>query len=382
MHRRIKVLFLHTGDNWLRGSEGVLLAVLSRLDLDRFEPRVICSQPAMAAAVSALGINVERRDFPQMFAFPGEVSLPVRKWVVALRALCQTVREYAPDVIYCNSGSSNQLGILAGKRTGVPVVTHLHSPYTTRYVLWYGIRHSSLVICVSRAVASMIGAKVRFSRPPAIIYNGVDTNRFCPAPQRDPDWRRRLGVPEDAIVFGQVSSLISRKGVDLLLRARARGSDSYLVFVGEGPERAAFEALANELGIASSVRFVGLADPVAYYQHVFDVSVLPSRNDALPLSLIEAGACGLPSIGARVHGIPEIIEHEVNGLLFDPDNVDDLARAMTRMQGDAEFRRKTAATALEIARSRFSLERQVREIEDTLELQANVRSQEYATASA
>lgn len=377
-----RVLVLHTGDNWLRGSEGVLLDVLGRLDPNQFEKRVICNQPAMATAVSNLGISSEIREFPRIFVDSGEISLPLGRWIAALRNLCRTVREYRPDVIYCNSGSSNQLGVIAGARTGVPVVSHLHSPYETRFVRWFLIHRASAVICVSRAVASIATSGVRFRQDPVIVYNGVNTDRFRPTSAWDPEWRRRLNIPPDAFVWGQVSSLISRKGVDLLLQARARLSHGYVVIVGEGPERAAFEELAGSLGIAANVKFVGLADPVPYYQHVFDVSVLPSRNDALPLSLIEASACGLPSIGARVHGIPEIIEDQVSGLLFEAGDVDGLAAAMSRFSSDPAFRSAAGRAALGLARSRFSLERQVNEIGNLLKAHAGSRALDVTSLHA
>lgn len=348
----------------------MLLSVLGRLDPNRFETHVICNQPQMATAVSNLGINAEIREFPQIFASPQEISLPIKRWITALRNLYNTLRDLQPQVIYCNSGSSNQLAIIAAARMKIPVVSHLHSPYAAQYIRWFGIHRASAVICVSRSVASIATSRVRFRQQPVVIYNGVDTDRFKPVPTRNPEWRRRLNIPPDAFVWGQVSSLISRKGIDLLLQARAKLPHGYLVFVGEGPERGRFEALAAELGIAACVRFTGQADPAPYYQHVFDVSALPSRNDALPLSLIEAGACGLPSIGASVHGIPEIIEHEINGLLFPAEDVSALTAAMSRLSNDRTLYTSASRTALHLAKTKFSLHRQVATISTLLQRQS------------
>ena len=143
-----------------------------------------------------------------------------------------------------------------------------------------------------------------------------------------PGWAKRhelayaLSIPHESIVFGQVSSLIHRKGLDVLLRAfqllQERHPGARLVLVGDGPQREEYCALANELGIADKVVFAGdQSNPVPLYQHVFDVNVLASRSDAFPLSVLEAAACGLPNIGASVDGISEAVRDGRAGFLFD-----------------------------------------------------------------
>ncbi len=134
-------------------------------------------------------------------------------------------------------------------------------------------------------------------------------------------------------MIGQVASLIARKGADVLLEAFARlvqrRPATHLVLVGGGADERELRALAERLRISDRVTFTGPADGAdAFYQHVFDIHVLASRGEGLPLAALEAAACGLPQVGANVAGIPEIVLDGRTGLLFAPEDVEALAERL------------------------------------------------------
>jgi teichuronic acid biosynthesis glycosyltransferase TuaC len=138
---------------------------------------------------------------------------------------------------------------------------------------------------------------------------GIDTDRFRPRDRSEA--RRRLGLPGDRPVLAWVGRLVPVKGIDVLLDACARLSDTpfHLALVGDGPLRTALEARARASGLAEKVAFVGARDhsELADWYSAADWTLLPSRSEGLPNVLRESLSCGTPFIASDVGGISEIV---------------------------------------------------------------------------
>lgn len=152
----------------------------------------------------------------------------------------------------------------------------------------------------------------------------------------------RRGRPGTEIL--SVARLAPVKGQQFLLEAvaalRERGHPVHLTLVGEGDMRPALSQLAERLGVADSITFagaVGQDDIRAFYADA-DIFCLSSFAEGLPVVLIEAMATQLPVVATRIAGIPELVEHEVNGLLVSPARADRLADAVERLVAGEELR--------------------------------------------
>lgn len=166
------------------------------------------------------------------------------------------------------------------------------------------------------------------------IENGVDTELFYPDPAR------RSGK---AIIFLSTSRLTPRKGIHHLIEAFAIAIEKTvkpieLHLIGEGEQRDVLEKRAKELGIAEKVRFIGRVPHdqlAAYYQrsHAF---VLPSRNEGMSNSALEALASGLPLIVSGTGGMAEFVTDGANGLFVDPENAESFASALVRIAENPE----------------------------------------------
>jgi len=169
-----------------------------------------------------------------------------------------------------------------------------------------------------------------------LCYNALDTERY----------RRRKteSLFPGRLVIGTVCALRPEKGVDTLLRAFRElcGLGTKMVIVGGGPDETKLRALAASLGIEGDCHFEPLVSDVTEWLSQIDLFVLPSRSEALSNSLMEAMACGCCPIASRVGGNPELIEHGENGLLFEVDNVGELANHLRILLSD-ESRRQTFA---------------------------------------
>jgi glycosyltransferase involved in cell wall biosynthesis len=171
-----------------------------------------------------------------------------------------------------------------------------------------------------------------------VIPNGVDLELFHPAPGAG---ARQTGG-NGPIRCLAVARLVERKGLGELIRAFAllpRGHFA-LEIVGDGPDREKLGRLAASLGVASEIRFTGSLDrkAVAERYRAADLFTLPSSAEAFGNVFAEALASGLPVVGSTVGGIPELVEHGVNGLLIDPGQPLALARAIQYLAQDPELR--------------------------------------------
>jgi glycosyltransferase involved in cell wall biosynthesis len=164
----------------------------------------------------------------------------------------------------------------------------------------------------------------------SVIENGVDITSFAPAERTDHG-------DGSSVVFLTVARLTKRKGLDRLIRAfaplaRETSVPSRLLIAGDGEEDAALRALARDLGIADRVEFLGRVDHARFALYgEADVFVLPSRNEGMSNSALEALASGLPMVVSRTGGMAELVTDGVNGFLVDAEDMAAFTTALSRL---------------------------------------------------
>ena len=229
-----------------------------------------------------------------------------------------------------------------------------HVAPRSRRLVTSALRSADLAVCVSAGLVPGLTALGLPGQRTAVVVNGVDVE----------DVRRRallppaVDLPEEPFVVAS-GRLTRQKGFDLLLEAHARALDRgapphSVVVLGDGPDRAALEARARELGVADSFRMPGhLAEPHAVVARA-DLFALPSRWEGLGLSLVEAMACGTPLLAADcVSGPGEVLDRGRYGRLLPPEDVDALADALVDHLRDPEPLRAAAAAAGATVGQRF-----------------------------
>ncbi|MBS0326414.1 MAG: TIGR03088 family PEP-CTERM/XrtA system glycosyltransferase [Proteobacteria bacterium] len=249
------------------------------------------------------------------------------------------------------------IGDLDGSNRTYRWVRRMHRPFVTHYV--------ALSRDLERYLVDAVGVPAkRISR----IVNGVDTERFAPAPVR-------AGIPGSPfndprlIVFGAVGRLQPVKNPALLARAFAKlvrespdlRAKARLAIIGEGPERIAVERTLAEAGIAELAWLPGARDDVAAILRGFDVFVLPSIAEGISNTILEAMASGLPVIATAVGGNAELVDHAATGEIVPAQDVDALAAAMKRYAAEPERARAHGEAGRARALQRFSLDAMVGE---------------------
>ncbi len=180
--------------------------------------------------------------------------------------------------------------------------------------------------------------------------------------------RRDLEIPKDGFVYVTVGRLDAMKNHALLLRAFPKVlsavPQAYLTIVGVGVLEQELKNLANSLGIAQRVRFLGRRKDVGACLEMADVFVFPTLIEGHPLALVEAMFKKLPSVASNIEVLREVLTDNENGLLFNPSEPDHLAAAMIKLYHQPELRERLGRQALEDAERRFHIRRIAAQWED------------------
>jgi sugar transferase (PEP-CTERM/EpsH1 system associated) len=207
---------------------------------------------------------------------------------------------------------------------------------------------------IARWLGSCVGVDASRIRQ---LYSGVDTERFGPGPGA------AGGSPDASLTVGTVGRLDPVKHQAALVRALASLRPSYphlrLLIVGDGPERVPLASLAQSLGMADAVEFTGPRLDIEDSLRRMDVFVLPSINEGISNTILEAMATGLPVVAGRVGGNPELVVDGVTGTLYDPGDGGGLVSAVSSYLADPDRRRQHGRAGRERVVQNFSLEAMV-----------------------
>lgn len=217
------------------------------------------------------------------------------------------------------------------------------------------VREAAAVVTVSDANADHLVDVCGADRTRLhVLPCGVDLDRFVPVPAR---------VEPATIVC--VARLRPVKNLGVLLHAcrllKDRGLAARTAVIGEGPSLADLEALRARLDLVQEVSFEGAQDQAtvcAWWQRA-TAGVLTSESEGMPVSLMEAAACGVPAVAPAVGGIPELIAHGETGFVTAPNDATAIADGLARILTEPDLRARMSAAARRRAEERFSAARQV-----------------------
>lgn len=217
------------------------------------------------------------------------------------------------------------------------------------------LRRVDRIIAVSEGVKREIAGYGIDEKKMHVIHNGVDTDFFRP---KKPIYREKYGAGFDHVIIFS-GRLVKQKGIEYLMDAMKIVLEEYrktgLIIVGEGALRESMEKRAKRLGISENVVFTGFL-PEKELPYMFsstDLMVLPSISEPFGIALIEALATGIPAIGTRVGGIPEMIKDGINGFLVNPRNSEEMAEKIITLLSDEDLRIEMGKEARKIAVKEF-----------------------------
>jgi glycosyltransferase involved in cell wall biosynthesis len=320
------------------GTERLVIEICRQL-ANRVQSMVVCLDDAGAWAAELEGLHVPVVALGRQPGFQPALAVQIAR----------LIRANHIDVVHCHHYSPYVYGLLASRLAGVPLVFTEHgrlsdgAPSVKRRLVNPFLSMLGGRVCsVSGDLKQHMVTEGFPARRVQVVYNGIDPGHRPTAIERAAA-RDALGVPRDAFVIGTAGRLVPVKNLPVMLQAHAllleKHPHAHAVIVGDGPQRGALEARAQQLGIAGSVTFTGYRSDVRALMAAFDVYVNSSTYEGVSLTILEAMASSLPVVATTVGGNPEVVIDHETGLLV-PGRARALAEAISLLALDARRRRQ------------------------------------------
>lgn len=344
-----KIRVLHLIQNLgVGGAEILLLQYIKSLKTDDYEHFVYsigADEGPMRKMITSMGIPLAIGPKRHSIRYPIQFATDLVNMVLAL---LKFIKKHRIQIIHSHLGEANQLGVLAGKLSGVPIFPTIHNTNVFKYdqnrqkiitrlrqIVDKFIYHAAdRVIAISEEIKAITQEELELDPSMIVVVkNGIIYNEDS-APGFD--FRDEIGAAKgDTILIG-VGSLTYQKAFEVLIKASVellkKNMNTYRVaIIGKGREQEALEALIRSCRLEKHVKLLGYRPNVLDYLRASDIFIMPSRYEGLSIAMIEAMACGMPIVASDAPGLSTYIEHQYNGLLFKLEDPADLADKIMRL---------------------------------------------------
>ncbi len=360
-----RIIYLIT-DLDVGGAENSLYQLVTHLNRKKFSPVVysLSGEGKIAEKLRGKGIEVSCLGARNKFD------------ITVFFKLIKLLRNKKPHILHTYLFHANFIGRIAGWLTGIPII--ISSIRTMEKQKWHHVYLDMLTcwmvdkeVCVSKEVEKFIRKYAKVPTHKLItIYNGIDFGSLGLS-KSEKAKKEELSITQFHSVIGTVGHLTVAKGLIYLLRAfqlvLKNFPNTYLLVVGEGPQKQKLKKLALELNIASSVKFLGFREDAIEIITVMDVFVLPSLWEGMPNVILEAYALGKPVVSTWVGGAKEIIQDGDTGFLVPPRAWWSLAYSIKLLLENSKIREEFGTKGKELVNNNFSLDRMVKSTEKLYE---------------
>ncbi|MED3625009.1 N-acetyl-alpha-D-glucosaminyl L-malate synthase BshA [Neobacillus thermocopriae] len=265
--------------------------------------------------------------------------------------------------------------ILAKQMAGrdLKIVTTLHGTDITvlgydpslTEAIKFGIEKSDMVTAVSNALVKETFELINPDKQIETIYNFIDDRIYR---KRDANHlKKEFGIKEEEKVIIHVSNFRAVKRVSDVVKSFANISavmPAKLLLVGDGPEMTIVCKMTKQLGLEDQVMFLGKQENLEELYSISDLMLLLSEKESFGLAVLEAMACGVPCIGTKIGGIPEVIEHGKTGYICELGDIEDISNKAIALLNDLNLHQQFSMNAQEAVASRFKTERIVEQYEE------------------
>ena len=291
------------------------------------------------------------------------------KLIKSFFALKSFLKEEKIDLMHAHTRVTQVLAFFLSRFFGIPYVTTCHGFFKKRlgrkiFGCW-----GEKVVAISEAVSAGLIRDFKVGREKiAVVPTGIEVERFSRAlgDREKKEFKRRWKLDE-SFVLGAIGRLSPVKGQETLIRSLPLVledfPDTKVLLVGDGPDEKRLKKLSCSLGLSEKIIFTGSLKDTKHALSTMDIFVLPSINEGLGLSLIEAMASGKACIASKVGGIETLIEDGVSGMLIKTKDANELSSAVKYMRSNKEKKEGFEKKAREKALSRFDISKMAEDIE-------------------
>jgi L-malate glycosyltransferase len=358
---KISVCHIVSGDLWA-GAEAQVAALLKSLSCNpAFRlSAILLNQGRLSEELRKSGLEVK------------VIPETENSFISVLREATKFLRDRPVHILHSHRYKENLLAALLARRCHIPVVIRTQHGAPEPFGGLKALKQTALqgldrlvaryatdsVVSVSAELKRSLARHVSADKI-ALIPNGLDTTSVSSCLSQA-EAKTQLGIPVESPVIGYAGRLVPIKRLDIFVAAaqeiRNRFPEARFVIAGDGSEMPALQRAARAMGLEDRFLFLGHRDDIYDVLRAFDVFVLASDHEGLPIVLLEALHMQVPVVARRVGGIPEVVEHGMSGLLVDSPDPRALAEVCIKLLRDPELRaRLGSAGALRVARH-FSAE--------------------------
>jgi glycosyltransferase involved in cell wall biosynthesis len=281
--------------------------------------------------------------------------------------LGRIIRSAKPDIVHLHSRrGADILGALAAKWVGHPnviITRRVDNPISVGMLNGFCIgKIPKAIVCVSGGISDVIKEAGFPSDKITVIHSAVDAGAYDSALSK---WeaRRILGVLPASPLLCVIGQLIARKGHHVLLDAlpslRNKFKDIRVLIVGSGAVRSRLEAQVHKLNLDGCVQFMGFRSDISTILRASDLLVHPALREGFANVGLQAMASGIPVVTTSVGGMPEMVQHEITGLVVPPGDSKTLAQAIEELLSNPGRRSMMGRLGQDIVRESFSVEKMV-----------------------
>ena len=349
-----------TFDMQMGGAEQVIYNLIENSDHSKYEISIIClDQP-----VGTYGRQLKKQGY-ELISFDRKPGFDFQ----IIRKIRQYIKNEDIRVLHCHQYTPFIYGTLASLFTKTKIIFTEHGRFypdkrRLKRVLINPVLNlvTDYVTAISAATRIALIDNENFPREKIkLVYNGINASSFRRSPYSK--LKKDLRIAEDAFLLGTVARLDPIKNQKIMIKAlkniHKTYPDTYLIILGDGPERENLQALTEELGLISRVIFTGFKTDTARYYSIMDIFLLTSFSEGTAMTLLEAMASELPCVVTNVGGNPEIIINSENGFVIPSNDEQALAKSIITLLGNSELRKKMGRAGRAIFEKKFTVDRMV-----------------------
>ncbi len=311
----------------LGGAEISLLTLVKDIQKYDYRPLIVLGSDGplrKRLEENNIRVYVYPLDFPHI-----RNPIPFLKSLFFLHHITNTEKV---QLIHSNTLWDNQYGVVAARLAGIPHILHVRG-FSEQKASWKSFYNmGSMAICNSKDTKRKLLKYSGFRKRTEVVYNAVDTEKFIPDQKIRQKARQSYGFRETDIVMGMAGRLAEEKGHLWLLKAilsMLKKNPNYKILIAgdakihpdtEYPEQIA--SFIKENGFDGDVLMAGYIDDMNGFYNALDLFLLPSFREPFGRVLIEAMATETPVVASRVGGVPEVVDHEINGYLVESGDAD------------------------------------------------------------
>ena len=320
-------------------------------------------------AASAKSLGLQTKTFKCSKPFDPRTVYQIRKYMTQNRV----------DIIHAHGYKANFYALMSTIFCKVPCMATCHPWLETGDSLratFYTFLDRLLlgrfkkIVAISEELKKEILQEGRSKLKITVIENGIDISRFSNNYNTE-QVRRELGIADNFRIIGTIGRLSPEKAhLDLLEAAKMLKesfANVFVLIVGDGPMRANLEAAIEKLGLNNNVLITGVRNDIPDILAIFDIFVLPSHSEGLPIALLEAMAAKKPIIATNVGSIPNVLSQKKSGILIPPRDVYLLKNAMAELLGNSSKADLFAQNAYTTVEAQYSSKRMTEEYMDIYE---------------